>query len=504
MFSNQFVKTVGTSFLCLFLIAAKYSYAQETDQLALKSQHAKELMAEGNFAQAISIYRELNRAIPNNPGLLLNLGIALHMAAKGHEAIPELERAVKLDPRLQPAWLFLGATRLQLGEPSAAIKPLRAAIRLQPDQLAARLMLADALFALARFQEAAFEYRRLADSNPEDAKACYGLGRSYESLSGRTFGELQKAAPQSAYVVALLAETQLREQQFSSALFLYRRALDQMPTLRGLHRAMAEIYRRTGHPSWAEIEDKRESQLSAPVCSDQSSECQFMAGHYEYLTRGTSAKTADSLYWQSRAYNELALAAFGRLGQLPPSPELHELKARIYSSQKKYSEAATEWREAAKMSPNDTGIQKELAISLKFSQDYGAALPLLEALVRQQPTSPELNYLLGDTLLDQQRVEEAIPLLKRAVIQNPKSISAHKSLARAELAAGRASEAIPHLRIALPTDTDGSLHYQLAQAYQAGGQSELAQRTIAQYQDIQRSAAAARQGTQEDMEITPP
>src|SRR2546429_3279474 len=36
---------------------------------SLKSQRAKELMAEGKFAQAIPLYRELDRAIPNNPGL---------------------------------------------------------------------------------------------------------------------------------------------------------------------------------------------------------------------------------------------------------------------------------------------------------------------------------------------------------------------------------------------------------------------------------------------------
>ena len=123
---------------------------------------------------------------------------------------------------------------------------------------------------------------------------------------------------------------------------------------------------------------------------------------------------------------------------------------------------------------------------------------------REQPTSSELNYLLGDTLLDQQRAEEAIPLLKRAVGENPKSLPAQKSLARAELATGKQSDAIVHLKVALPADTDGSLHYQLAQAYQANGQSELAKKVLADYAMFQRSAAAARERTQQEMEITPP
>ena len=200
----------------------------------------------------------------------------------------------------------------------------------------------------------------------------------------------------------------------------------------------------------------------------------------------------------------MALQAFTQLGQLPPSAELHELKAHIYNSQKRYAEAASEWREALKLSPADAEIQKQLAISLKLGEDYSAALPLFQALLRQQSSSAELNYLTGDTLLDLQRAEEAIPLLKRAVVHDPKSLAAHKSLARAELAAGKAMEAIPHLKLALPSDEDGSLHFQLAQAYRASGQPELAKKPLAEYQAIQNSAATAREAAKRETEVTAP
>jgi len=499
------MKIARLFFLCLVSMQLQSRPLPQSDSLTLKSQRAKQSMEEGNFVRAISLYRELNQAVPNNPGLKLNLGMALHMAGKKREAIPELEDAVKLDPGLAPAWLFLGATRLQLGETTAAIKALKMALSLQPDHREARRMLADALLSLDRVEQAAAEYRKLTGSDPENAPAWYGLGRSYESLSGSAFDELQRSGPESPYLMALLAETRLREQQFSSAFFLYRRALEQMPTLHGLHSAVAEVYRQTGHPDWADAEEKKESQLPSPDCRNRTLECQFRAGHFDELSASAKeAKTADSFYWRSRAYNELALNAFTRLGQLPPSAELHELKAGIYNSQKRYSEAASEWREALKLSPTDAQIQKELAISLKLSQNYGAALPLLQELLRQQPTSAELNYLVGDTLLDQQRAEEAIPLLKRAVSHDPKSVAAHKSLARAQLAAGKAIEAISHLKVALTADGDGTVHYQLAQAYQASGQSELAKKTLAGYQRIQRSVAAEREAAKRDTQITPP
>jgi predicted Zn-dependent protease len=184
--------------------------------------------------------------------------------------------------------------------------------------------------------------------------------------------------------------------------------------------------------------------------------------------------------------------------------EQHELKAHIFSGQKRYAEAAGEWREAQKLSPGDPQIQEQLAISLKFSQDSRGALLLLQDLLRRRPGSAELSYLVGDTLLDLQRPEEAIPLLQRAVDRDPKLLAAHKSLARADLAAGKAAEAIPHLKVALATDEDGSLHYQLARAYQANGQPGLAEQILADYQKIQGSAAAAKEVSKREVEITPP
>jgi predicted Zn-dependent protease len=477
----------------------------QSEDLATKSQRAKEFMAEGKFAEAIPLYRELNHAVPNNPGLLLNLGMALHMAGEERGSIPQLEAAVKLDPKLAPAWLFLGAARLQLGDALEAVEPLRAVLRLQLDHQEARLMLAGALLSLERNEEAAQEYRKLADHNPASSPAWYGLGRSYEALSIRAFHQLEKTAPESAYWLALVAEARLRQQQFTSAFYLYRRALENSPAMLGLHESVAEIYRQTGHPDWASVEEEKERQLSPPDCHLQTLACEFQEGHFErVIAAATGANPAESYYWRSRAYNELALNAFARLGQLPPSAEQHEVRAHIYTSQKKYSEAAEEWRQALKFSPGDRQIREQLAISLKFAQDYSGALLLFQDLLRADPASAQLNYLVGDTLLDLQRVEEAIPLLRRVVARDPKSLAARKSLARAYLAAGKAADAIPHLKAAMATDEDGSLHYQLAKAYQASGQPSLAKQVLAEYQKIQRSAAAAGEATAREVGITAP
>jgi superkiller protein 3 len=491
--------------LCLALFLAPSQTFAQSDDLALKSHRAKELMAEGKFVQSISLYRELNQAVPNNPGLMLNLGMALHMAGKEREAIPQLEAVVKRDPGVAPAWLFLGAARLRAGQATAAVKALKTFLELQPDHREAREMAASALLSLDRFDEAAEQYQKLTRQQPESAQAWYGLGQCYETLSSRTFEELQKTDPDSGYWLALAAESRARDQQFSSAFYLYRQALEKLPAMRGLHGALANIYQQTGHPDWAEAEQRNEDQLAPADCRAQKLECDFRAAQYaQILASAKGTKSPESYYWLSRAYNQLALDAFARLGQLAPSVELHQLKAHIYENQKRYSEATGEWRQALRLSPGNRQIQKELALSLKFSQDYGAALPLFQELLRQQPASAELNFLVGDTMLNLQRSEDAIPFLQRAVDHNAKLLTAHKSLARAELAVGKTVEAIPHLRAALATDEDGSLHYQLARAYQAGGQPELAKQILVSYQKHQHSAEEERKSAEKKVEITPP
>src|SRR5260370_3272429 len=144
------------------LLASATSFAQ-SDDLADKSRSAKEFMAEGKFTEAIPLYRELNLAVPNNPGLLLNLGMPLHMAGDERKSIPHLEAAVKLDPKLAPAWLFLGAAPLQLGQTPAGLEALKIVLHLQPDHRGALQFLAAALLPLPHAARAPDHYTTITD-----------------------------------------------------------------------------------------------------------------------------------------------------------------------------------------------------------------------------------------------------------------------------------------------------------------------------------------------------
>lgn len=473
--------------------------------LGARSQHGKELMAAGRYAEAVPVYRGLVSALPDNAGLLLNLGMALHMAGQDGEAVPQFQAALRLQPDLLPAALLLGAAHLRLGRPNDAVAALQKAVRLQPDNREARSMLVDALVALERHGQAEPHLRRLSQLAPSDPAVWFSLGQTYEELAGQAFAGLLKQDPESPFALALVADARLKQDQRTAAFHLYRLALERRPSLRGLHAAVAGIYRSAGYSDWAAVEEERERSLPKPDCARTRLECDFAGGkHLDVAAAGSNLTTPEAYYWRVRAYNELATQAFFRLAALPPSAQSHEWMARSHRNERQYAEAADQWRRAIALKPSDPRLKMELAVTLRLNRDLGAARLLLEELLRAVPDAAEPNYLLGDVLLAQEQPERAIPYLEKAIRLEPREPRARGALGRAYALVGRPADAIAHLQQALPADADGSLRYQLARSYQAAGQTERAQAAMKDYEEFRKTAQAASEAAGQGASLTPP
>lgn len=475
------------------------------DDPAALAARGRQAMASGRFAEAAKIYAALVKKIPDSGGLYLNLGMARYMAGDARGAVPALETALRLEPGLGPAQLFLGAAYLAAGAPARAVKPLVELVGREPANAKARQMLGDALLALGRAEESLNHFQKLAELEPENPRAWYGLSKSYEMLSREAYQQLEKQAAESAYWLALTGGRREAQRQFRSAFFFYREALRKDPGLRGVHLALARIYRETGHADWAAIEEERERALGRPECAAVPLECEFAAGRFAAVLRATRAAPSPvALYWRVRAANELALAALHKLSAVPDSRELHEFLAEAHRNRGQHMEAASEWRRALQFTPEDRYLQKELAVSLHLSRDYSGASEVVQKLLRKDPASAELNYLLGDALLNLQQALRAIPYLEKAAAADPNLLPARASLGRAYLQTGAAARAVPHLRAALPLDEDGSLHFQLARAYRDAGQPESARQTMAKYREIQSARLDERRRLEEQVKIEPP
>jgi tetratricopeptide (TPR) repeat protein len=310
-------------------------------------------------------------------------------------------------------------------------------------------------------------------------------------LAQAAYEKLLKQYPNSPLTVAVTAEAQLRQGRYTSAFTLFRQAGDAP----GAHEGIAEVYERTGHPDWAKTERSRAPKSD---CSKPSGACHFEAGRYDAVIRAAKLRpSAETLFWAVRAYNAMALDAFRKLGTLPASAELHEIEAELHRNAGRYKESIASWQEALRLSPGDAGLKRELAATFYMAREYDQAEAALREEARKDPQAADVQFMLGDSILNQQRAADAIPFLRRAVELDPKYLPAHAALARGYGQTGEPEKAIPHLEQALPVDADGALHYQLARAYQAAGRAEEAKRLLVRYQELQKQAAP-------DAEITAP
>ena len=466
---------------------------------AEKWRRANDLMQAGKPAEAIPLYRKLAAAFPRDSSFRVNLAIAQYKAHLYRDAIKECDALVKLQPKLFSAWLFLGASELELGDSTSAATALQKAVDLNPEDRNARLMLADAMLAQDRYAEAADQYEQVRRVMPDNPRVLFGLNRSYEALATAAYDQLESAAANSPEVLALNGDFEVERKQFARALQRYRQALAARPSFPGVHESVALIYEKTDHPDWA-LAERQKQKPAGLACSTPSPECKFAAGHLREIATA-SASTPNEIYWQARAFLRLARRAYERLQELPPSREKYEAAARVDERSGHWPEAAAAWREALKLSPGNMQIVQKLALASCRNNDCASVLPTLKDAITREPSSAQLNFLYGVALGSMRDAGRALPYLEAAVRLDGNLLDARAALGEVYLEAGEAERAIPQLERAIADDADGSRHYQLARAYQSAGKQERSAIVLREYREI----LARREATKEDGDrITPP
>ena len=488
--------------LLLALVVPATAAAQPGDP-AVRSAAASRAMKDGRFDEAARLYGELLQALPDEPGLLMNLGMALAMGGHEADALPPLERAVALKPDLFPARLFLGSSYLALGQPEKAIPPLERVVAARPGEVEHRRMLAQAYAGVGRGTEAVTQLRKVTELAPRLPGGWFGLGHAYNTVAQDAIGTFNDEPEDSAWRQLLVADALTADGRWTDAFALYRATLERLPAMVSIHDSIARIYQQAGHAVWAARE--RAAAAASPLdCTKRRAMCAFRAGRYRAaLAAAVAGNDLESRYWRARAATELASAAFKRLDVLPDSRERREVRATLARGERRYSDAIADLLVALTFAPEDPGLLDDLGTAYFFARDYEQALRILGPLLEANPDDSGLLTVYGDSLLQLQRVDEAVPALQRAVERNPGDPTARLTLGRAYIQKGEFAAAIPLIEPQLASDEDGSLHVQLARAYGAIGQRDKGAALLKQSADIQRAvqeqgAAAAQRA------ITPP
>ena len=460
--------------------------AAAAEDPSVVAEQARTALLADRFDEAISLYRQLTKLLPAEPGVRLNLAMALHSAQRYRESVAELERLRVSQARNARYWFLLGVDYLKLEQPRKAVEPLERAVSLDSSYVPARVELAGALLESGALEKAETAFHALSNDEPSLAKAWQGLAVARLELSREASNALDRLAPDSSFRYALAALAEAAQGNTEQAQMLYRRAGSAAPAAPWIEPELA------GLSSGIETGPKESAAAGHPLA------LAFFRGQPErVLELSSSARDPEALYWRSRAYAELARRAVERLSSLPPSAEQHELLAVALQRAGRRAEAVAEWREASRLSPGDHRTRGQLARSLRLNRQYDEAAALFEELARLDPARAEWQFELGDCLTSQGHPERALGHLSRAVDLRPAALEYRALLGQVLLQLGDPKSAVVQLEKASPLDGDGTLHFQLANAYRSLGKLGLARQALARQKELQATAG------QRSTEVTP-
>lgn len=168
-----------------------------------------------DFTRAISCYRIVAKAHPDDWAIWNNLGNALSAAGETHEAATALERSIQLAPDSAPIRVNLGNTLIESGMTEEAERVLREAAKTFPD-----------------------------DPNPFLAlfNMYHGLGQ--EDAAYEAIREAARRAPTSAPIQSDFGQEAARRNDYAIAEPAFEAALALDPTLGPAHVGLAAVYER--------------------------------------------------------------------------------------------------------------------------------------------------------------------------------------------------------------------------------------------------------------------
>jgi tetratricopeptide (TPR) repeat protein len=380
---------------------------------------------------------------------------------------------------------------------SSDLVDLERAAAASPSDVQAQRKLAVAYEAAGRRPDAVTAWTRVTRLAPQAPGGWYALGLAYGAVAQQATRSFEDRAEEAPWRQLLTADSLLATGHLTDAFALYRSVEAQLPSMVTIHDSIGQIYERSGHAAWAALERERVV-LPADACAKRKPLCEFRAGRYRSaLDAALDGSEAESRYWQARAARELARAAYAHLDALPDSPERRASRAAIARAEDRHQDAVTELTAALKLAPGNPTLTFELATACYAARNYEQALATITPGLRARPDDPRLVKLAGYSLLQLRRPGEALLLLQRAATLDPSDPGPQLALGRAHLQRGDYAAAIPLIEPHLGTDSDGSLHVQLARAYTGTGQREKAAALLTRSQELhrageERSAAAAR------------
>ena len=496
----------------------------------LRMEYARVLFNRGKFLEAKEQSEEAVRLDPQNPQAILLLGQVLFQLRDYAGARPKFETAYSKDPQFAVGYL-LGKTDLLLHDDRAARAIFASMLRQWGDTDINHIFLGRAFSQAGYATEAATEFHKALELNPNAPGAHYQLALSY--LREDEAAGYDKAVPE------FRAELELRPDDFPTLYMLGYIAVRQGKwdeAERNLLRAiaihpkdlqtllaLADTYTATNRPKDAEPVLRDALAIAGDPNNSEIARAHYLLGRILLAQPGhqEEAKHEMALVAEMQKHSGTVLTADARsvgAGSLlrqeafienqaptsstnqPESPESHaadDLRATIADAYNNlgaiagnshdFAAAANNFRRAKQWNPVLPGLDHNLGMALFYSSQFREAATPLKTYVEANPNDVAARGALGFTLFrieDYAGVVACLRPMQDQMDQTPKLAFVYAaSLARS----GAYDEGIQKLQaLEAATPNSAEIHYELAQAYLKAGRTEDAARETKLHDDLKK------------------
>ena len=338
---------------------------------------------------------ELEAAHKVAPGsLLVTYGQALldYSEGKNKEARDSLQRILKSAPNHMPSVLLAGAVELNLDSPQSAQMHLRKYLEVEPNNVYARKLMAQAM---------------LKNGQPLDATATLAPALT------------DARDPQ---LLALAGESYMQARDFGKAIAYLEKAAQLAPEVAALHTSLGMARLQQGDAAKGIAELERATELDPK--SDRA------------LTALVQAELGLKHY-------DKAAAAAAKLETLKPAdPQTYNLKATVLLSKGDVPAARAAFEKALQIQPTFFAAATNLAKLDMIEKKPDAARKRFEAILEKDKKNFGAMGALAELAMLAGRPEEATTWLEKAQAENPDAIAPVLKLGSHYLATKQAAKAL--------------------------------------------------------------
>ena len=308
---------------------------------------------------------------------------------------------------------LLGRSYIAAGLEDEGLVAFETLVENSPDDLEARIKIADDLYHLGSFEAALQHYDYVSQKQPKNGGALVGKSRALLQLDRDD--EARAIAVKLSGKKAtkgdgnyLLGKISAKQGEYKKAVLRLTRAGKEKPELVDTWISLAEAYQQLNQP------DKAAKTLEQGIKNNQEA--------YELFQLAGQVQLENEKFPEANTHLDRAVVL------QPASLVARKLYARGLFATRNYRSAATHAEAAARIAPKDLEVLTLQADIANQQGKTGSAIEYLKTAINIDPASPELQYQIGRVYQDANLFDASLEHLEKAASINPVWAAPHVAL----------------------------------------------------------------------------